>query len=274
MKKLFIFVLIFSSVPFFLQSSFQGKAVYVSKTTVDLDAWGRGNMTPQQKKQMMARMKNFLEKSFTLNFDQTASTFKENAKLDAPGTRGSRWGGNANGSIYKNLKDKKMIEDKEFFGKRFLIIENMEQPVWELSGESKKIGNYICYKATYTKVNNNFDWSVFRRRRGARKDSIKTKNDKPEERKLAITAWYTPQIPVSAGPAGYWGLPGLILELNAGRTTMLCSELVINPTEKIAIKIPIKGEEISRKEYNAIVKQKMTEMRERFRSKRGGRRRF
>ena len=36
-----------------------------------------------------------------------------------------------------------------------------------------------------------------------------------------ITAWYTPQIPVSHGPAEYGGLPGLILELI---TAMVCAQ--------------------------------------------------
>jgi GLPGLI family protein len=38
--------------------------------------------------------------------------------------------------------------------------------------------------------------------------------------KVTITAWYTPEIPVSQGPEGYWGLPGLILEVNDGKTTI------------------------------------------------------
>ncbi len=89
-------------------------------------------------------------------------------------------------------------------------------------------------------------------------------------KEILVTAWYTPQIPVSNGPGEYWGLPGLILEVSAGRTTILCSEIVINPSEKVAITAPTKGKEITREEYNETVKTKMTEMRERFRG-RGGR---
>ena len=51
-----------------------------------------------------------------------------------------------------------------------------------------------------------------------------------------VEAWYTPQIPVGHGPAEYWGLPGLILEVSAGNTTMLCSKIVMNPAEKEKIR--------------------------------------
>ena len=89
---------------------------------------------------------------------------------------------------------------------------------------------------------------------------------------LTITAWYSPQIPVSAGPDKYYGLPGLILEINAGRTTMLCTEISINSDEVLVIDEPNKGKEVSRDEYNDIVKKKSEELRERFRSRgRGGR---
>ena len=93
---------------------------------------------------------------------------------------------------------------------------------------------------------------------------------------MAVTAWFTPEIPVKTGPADYYGLPGLILELNAGRTTMLCTEIAINPEESVSIAVPSKGKKVSRDEYNKIIKQKSEELRERFRNMRrgGGGRRF
>ena len=65
-------------------------------------------------------------------------------------------------------------------------------------------------------------------------------------------------------------IAGLILEINAGRTTMLCTEIVINPAESVEIKEPTKGKEVSREEYNAIMKTKAEELRERFQNRRGG----
>ena len=241
-------------------------------------------MPEDRKKQIMARMKNFLEKTYTLNFTKIESIFKENVKLSAPGTsKGPRWAvaSNGQGAIYKNMQNGKIIEDVETFSKRFLIIEKMEEPKWQLGSETKQIGQYVCYKATLTREDTNIDYSkIFGR--GGRNNSKEKDSKKMEEKTEStvkmetITAWYTPQIPVSTGPKDYYGLPGLILEINAGRTTMLCTEIVINPKNGIEIKEPRKGKKIDRKTYNAIVKEKSEEFREQNRARRanGGGRRF
>jgi GLPGLI family protein len=273
MKLLFTFLLTIITAITFAQKSFQGKATYMSKTTMDMDMFGK--MSEQQKKQRLERMKSFLEKTYTLTFNKTASTFKEEVKLDAPGSSGPSWGkSNGQGSIYKNSKDKKMIEDVEQFSKRFLVEEDMEEFQWEMGTETKKIGQYTCYKATLTKEDTTIDWGGIFRRGKDKKDSTNTKEAQPIKKMLTVVAWYTPQIPVSTGPDTYYGLPGLILELNAGRTTMLCTEVAISSKEIIEIEAPDKGKEVSREEYNEIVKVKTTELKERFqnRGNRGSRR--
>ena len=274
MKLLFTFLLALVTVTTFAQKNFQGKATYMSKTTMDMSRFGK--MSEQEKKQRMARFKSFLEKTYTLTFNKTASSFKEDVKLDAPGASGPSWGrSNGQGSIYKNTKDKKMIEDVEQFSKRFLVSEDMEPSQWEMGTETKKIGQYTCYKAILVKEDKNIDWgSIFSRGSNKKKDSTNTKENKPVKKMLTVTAWYTPQIPVSTGPDTYYGLPGLILELNAGRTTMLCTEVAINTQEALEIEAPNKGKEVSRDEYNKIVKVKTAEFKERFQSggARGGRR--
>ena len=59
--------------------------------------------------------------------------------------------------------------------------------------------------------------------------------------------------------------------MSIDRTTILCSKIVLNPKEADKIEAPDKGKEVTREEYNKIVKEKMDEMRENFRG-RGGRR--
>jgi GLPGLI family protein len=102
---------------------------------------------------------------------------------------------------------------------------------------------------------------------GEKKSSILDMIEVPKEQ--TITAWYTPEIPVSQGPEGYWGLPGLILEVNDGKTVILCSKVVLNPKEKVVIKPASKGKVISQKLFDETMIQKMEEMREMYRG-RGG----
>ena len=91
----------------------------------------------------------------------------------------------------------------------------------------------------------------------------------PEMEEITITAWYTPEIPVSAGPRNYHGLPGLILEVDDGRGgTLMCSKVVLNPEKSIEIKEPKKGQKINQEKYDAIMEKKMEEMRERRRNSR------
>ena len=72
----------------------------------------------------------------------------------------------------------------------------------------------------------------------------------------------TPEIPVNQGPEGYWGLPGLILEVNDGQTTILCSKVVLNPKEKAEIKAPTSGSVTNQKDFDETVMKKLKEVQE------------
>ena len=275
-KSLCTVLFALATITSFSQNNFQGKATYMSKTTLDMSRYDK--MSEQQKKQMMARFKSFLEKTYTLSFNKTTSSFRENVQLEGPGASGPSWSrSNGQGSIYKNISDKNMVEDIEMFSKRFLVSEKMEPLQWEMGMETKKIGNYTCYKATLVKEDTKVDWGAIfsRRRNNKKKDSTKTSENMPEKKMLTVTAWYTPQIPVSTGPDVYWGLPGLILELNAGRTTMLCTEVSINSDGVLEIEEPKKGKKVTRVAYTKIVKEKTAELKERFKNRgRGNNRRL
>lgn len=263
---------------------FQGIAYYKTKTTVDMSQWGGGKLSEQQKKQIAQRMKPFLEKTYILRFDSKSSVYSEEERLDAPGQsmRGGMWASSmSNGPQYKNIANKEFLHEQELFGKQFLISEELKGIEWKMGTESKKIGDYLCFKATAKKVSDDFDWSKLRRRpkpenkEEVSNDSLKATNmeDQAEEIKIIdIEAWYSPQIPVSQGPSSYWGLPGLILELSADRTTMLCTKIIMNPKEKEIIEKPNKGKVVSKAEYNTIMEEKMMEMRSMYRRRPSNRR--
>ncbi len=290
MKTISTLMLVFLSLTSFSQN-ISGQAFYQSKTTVNTSEIGRKDMDENMRKMIADRMKNYLEKTYVLTFNGDESIYKEEEKLetDSRGGMMSMMMGSFSPRIqYKNLKTNQIIEEREFYGKQFLIKDTITNLEWSLEKESKQIGQYIVFKATAVKKIDENDLSMASRRRNevkekeikdekegvvVIKDSAKVDNPLNEievPKEVIVTAWYTPQIPINNGPGEFAGLPGLILELNFYRTTILCSKIVMNPKEATEIKAPKKGKEVTRKEYNAIVKKKMEEMRENFRS--GGRR--
>ncbi len=290
---LLCFIVLFTSL--IKAQDFQGQAYYFSKTTMDMSRFNRGGgqMSEAQKKQMEARMKPWLEKTYILTFNKEESIFKEDEKLEGgPGGRApSVWGSSFSaGPQYKNVKEKLFLQDQEFFGKQFLIKEEMKPLAWKMGSQTKQIGKYLCFKATAmrpaselefgrTNRNNRKEEDKKREKEGEATEVAKTTSDtdetvapEKEEEMVEVIAWYTLNIPVSQGPQEYWGLPGLILEISAGNVTMLCNKIVMNPEDKIDIERPTKGKEVSKKEYNEIITGKMEEMREnRGRGGRGGR---
>jgi GLPGLI family protein len=81
---------------------------------------------------------------------------------------------------------------------------------------------------------------------------------KPEPQ--TITAWYTSEIPVSFGPNGVWGLPGLILQLENENYIYFCTKVSLKNNEKVKIKIPNSGKVISKKEYEKYEKKMQKQM--------------
>lgn len=272
---LFTFLVAIISLPAAAQE-FQGMAVYESKTSTSEMMGQLSNMsqiTPDMQKMIEERMKKMFEKTFILNFNKTASIYKEEEKMDAPGSESqgrrmmsSMMGGG--GIYYKELKDKKYTVDREFMGKEFLIQDSLPKYDWKMEGESRQIGGYTCYKATATKPVDKSDFRNLSFKKGDDKEKGKADAkastnfmdmmEMPTE--ITVTAWYAPEIPVSQGPENYYGLPGLILEVNDGKTVILCSKVVINPKEKVTIKPSTKGKVVTEKEYNKIVADKMEEM--------------
>lgn len=258
-----------------------GMATYQSKRTVDMSNFGRRGqqMSEAQKKQMMERMKRFLEKEYTLSFTKDESFYKEEAKLETPGQGGGGrgfGGGFTQGGIYSNRASNDYARENDMMGKTFLVKDTLNNLNWELVKESKMIGQYPVFKAVATRSLETNLWS----RMGRRARELQEKNDSikkaggtvadEQPKTEEIVAWYTPMIPASHGPDEFGGLPGLILELSTSNTTILCTKVVLNPKEPVNIEAPVKGKQVSREEYTKILEEKGKEMAERF--GRGGRR--
>jgi GLPGLI family protein len=242
--------------------NFQGKAYYESKTSLSNQFKIEGaGINEEIKKQMEESMRKALEKSYVLTFDKSESIFEEEKKLESPqpGQSGVmiQMENSDQGITYKNIKSKVCVKETDFFGKQFLITDSLSSYSWKLEEVSKKIGDYICYKATYiipVSEKQKKEYEDFKNKKSDGKTQLFLM-DKPKEKQ--VTVWYTPEIPVSHGPNEYWGLPGLILEVNVDQTTILCSKIVINPKEKIVIKEPKNGKKVTNEEYERLIEQQM-----------------
>jgi len=128
--------------------------------------------------------------------------------------------------IYMDQSQKKKISSLEVYkfdlkGRKFLIEEVLEDQDWILTEETKKIDQYVCYKAV---LNNS------------------------EKR---VEAWYTNEIQTALGPKGY-GLPGLILELKEGKRNVSFHKIDLLSPDTIAIKPPTEGEKITREDLENL----------------------
>ncbi len=247
---------------------FTGRATYETKTIMDEMQISGSNMTPEMKSMLEEKMKKAFEKNYELSFNKIESIYEEPQKLESPsGSSGPRvmmvnTSSSGDGKAYKNIKDKTTLSEEDFFGKEFLVSDSLRTWDWQLVNETKKIGNYTCYKAIAVIPVTKEDREEYEKMKN-KKSEGKTQLFTPIEPKdRTITVWYTPEIPVSHGPAEYWGLPGLIMEVKDGKTVILCSKIVLNPKDKVVIKMPKKGKKVTKKEYEALIEKQMESMKD------------
>jgi GLPGLI family protein len=215
------------------------------------------NLDEQSKRMYEDKLRKSLEKSFLLTFNKTNSVYKEEQKLDLNSNNNNNGSWSPYGTdiaFYKNLKDKVIITEKDLMSKLFLVKDSLPNMNWIFHTETKKIGNYICQKATTKIIIEEAD---------SEEDTNKSTNffnNEEKQNKKTVTAWYTLDIPISNGPFVYWGLPGLILEIEDNGDRLICSKIVLNPKKKPKIKTPKKKELISSEEYDLIVEKKINEL--------------
>jgi GLPGLI family protein len=91
--------------------------------------------------------------------------------------------------LYIDQRSLETIEQRfNYKKKRYELRKQTAVPYdWTIHNEYKTIGNYRVQKATV---------------------------EHPDPKLFTVTAWFTPDIPVSGGPFYMWGLPGLIVEMS------------------------------------------------------------
>jgi GLPGLI family protein len=180
---------------------------------------------------------------YTLNFNDEEASFFANPILSETNIplSGLVVIGGGKLKYYQNEKTK---EYREFLDSKKVGIAILNRYIkyeWTLLNETKMIDGYTCYKATSPSINakNN------------------TKNTDP---KFNIIAWYAPEIPVTYGPAGYGGLPGLILELQFYAQTFYAKKINLNLDKTPEIDKLTEPKAISEETYMEIYRGTLTKV--------------
>lgn len=173
---------------------------------------------------------------YELTFKDKESNFHQvqNSNLDETSINTANSFANLSKSIYTNLSKKIMIHELISDGNiinenEFIVVDSIKLK-WNITSESKMIGEYLCYKATTTKT------------------IIKPERTVKEN----VTAWFCPKLPYSFGPAVYNSLPGLILELQEKNIAFVIENLNFNNEDNF-ITIPTAKKTISKQEYYDVI---------------------
>lgn len=137
--------------------------------------------------------------------------------------------------IHLNASSMARLVQQEFNGKKYLIRDTLEISPWKLGSATKEIAGYPCQQAYYT-------------------DTVRNQE---------ITAWYTLQLPAFLGPENFNTLPGAVLavDINNGERVFIARKIELRELKKNEFKIPDKGTEITRKDFQAMVDKEMERMR-------------
>lgn len=169
---------------------------------------------------------------FLLMFDKNVSHFELKNKVTSDYKKDKMLSDFASqitsrGIYFVDSSTGQILNQFENSGATFLIESNAKDFKWTLTNETKKIGEYICFKATTSYL------------------SINSKG----ENTVSVTAWYAPKIQIPFGPKNFVGLSGLVLELQERNIVFYASSIDFKPSNKIFIEKPEKGIKITEKEY-------------------------
>lgn len=142
---------------------------------------------------------------------------------------------------YCNFTTATVIDQRELGAKNYIVTDSIYPLNWKLTGNTSTILNYPCQEAVAQRI--------------GKRPATRMENGELKTEEVADTAnvvvWFTPAIPVSAGPEYQGQLPGLILsiDINNGRTKYKAVE-VSEQVDVSLIKPPAKGKKVTAAAFN------------------------
>lgn len=190
MKKLFAATLLFFSAFIFAQDKFE--VTYITRIILPADfefqASGGRTMSKDMQDDFKKALQEPQENTLTVFGQQSFYKAVEKISNDQEASMGRshmkfmRFGGD---NIYQDLANGIYYKDLMISAKDYTIKDQLKPFDWKLTRETKTILGNEARKATLMQ------------------------NDQE------LTVWYATKIPNKTGPENYWGLPGLILEIES-----------------------------------------------------------
>jgi len=245
MKKLILILTLLVASSVLAQNEMQWHAVYQYKQILsEKDKARRDSLIkaqPAMAEVIKKVYKRFDNRTYTMDFNRNESIFMEEKKLESPG-KNTMITGIRDRKLYKNIQEKTYLYKRPSMDEVYIISDSLPKYKWKVSNESKQIGKYLVVKAEASD---------------------------PANPKKKITAWFTPEIPVQNGPKKYWGLPGLMMEVSDGKDIYLCTQIVVNPKDKVKITKPEDGKIVDEETYKKEMKNMREKLRKRYKNRRG-----
>lgn len=233
----------------------QGKVMYDRTTRMQFSFAGMGGGGMEQ------QVPTSRTDKYELNFGNGKTLWKqaENENDNDGGSFQTEGGAHitmivagSNDVLFTNLETGKKVESRELMDRTFIVDDSITKMKWKMTGETKTILGHNCMKATASRMSKrtimNMDNGVMER--------------KEIDDTSAIVAWFTTEIPVSAGPSEFQGqLPGLILEMDIKDGTQVFKATSISEkTDLASIKEPAGKKRYTAAEFKEEREKMMKEM--------------
>jgi GLPGLI family protein len=186
-------------------------------------------ISKQQRERMMYMWGTRSEwKSYTLlHFNAVESKYEDSEEEAEPGMEG--WSNRKETFFMKrNFNDNTLFDGITMLGKTYLVHDTITPPAWKILNDMKEVAGHICMNASL-------------------KDTVRHQD---------IIVWFALDMPNSAGPERFIGLPGIILEvdINNGALVMTADKIDLKPlTTELAVPEKIKGKKINSAEYQKLI---------------------
>jgi GLPGLI family protein len=173
-------------------------------------------------------------KTYTLlHFNATESKYENSEEEAEPGNEG--WS-NRKETFFmeRNFKDNTLYDGITLMSKTYLIHDSIVPPAWKIMNDMKEVAGHICMNASLN-------------------DTLRKQN---------TIVWFALDMPVSAGPDRFTGLPGIILEVdvNNGALVITADKIDFKPlTTELDVPAKIKGKKINMAEYTQLIEKQINE---------------